>query len=303
MEDADSFEIVKYPAINDHGDEYILPDDSIAQFPPGSTVPVGARLTRLMNTALHGARYTLQSLLKRKATYAGLGQQRWWAALYQQSPTVDDGVFFTKNMFRFYASEPHALERQVYQAWDFAITESQQNDYTVGTTGYQDTENNLYVAEVSRFRSDDAHDIVDLILDMWVAHGSCALIGFEDGQIWKTMKSTFVRRCEERGLFPSYELLVPLSDKAARARPLKGLMQGGKVYFKSKASWWEEVRKELTQFLSGGKHDDIVDSLSWLARLSLLHTAPKAVAHKPMKSWKDGLTARLKGRTGGHMSA
>jgi hypothetical protein len=37
--DGDKFEIVKYPAINDQGDEYILPDDSIAQFPPSSPPP------------------------------------------------------------------------------------------------------------------------------------------------------------------------------------------------------------------------------------------------------------------------
>lgn len=260
MEDADTFEIVKYPAINDQGDEYILPDDSIEQLPPGSDIPEGARMTRPMNTALHPARYTLASLLKRKATYYALGQQRWWHALYQQSPTVDDGVYFTKKMFRFYVNEPHPLERSVYQTWDFAITEGQQNDYTVGATGYQDTGNNLHVADIVRFKSDDSFVIADAILDNWVAHGSCALLGFEDGQIWKAVSAVFLRRCEERGLFPSYELMVPLSDKAARAQPLRGLMQGGKVWFKDKAPWWEPCRKELTQFLSGGKHDDIVDA-------------------------------------------
>lgn len=303
MEDADTFEIVKYPAINDQGDEYILPDDSIEQLPPGSDIPEGARMTRPMNSALHPARYTLASLLKRKATYYGLGQQRWWHALYQQSPTVDDGVYFTKKMFRFYVNEPHLLERSVYQTWDFAITEGQQNDYTVGATGYQDTSNNLHVADIVRFKSDDSFVIADAILDNWVAHGSCALLGFEDGQIWKAVSAVFLRRCEERGLFPSYELMVPLSDKAARAQPLRGLMQGGKVWFKDKAAWWEVCRKELTQFLSGGKHDDVVDSLAWLARLSLKHTAPRKAEPKPVKSWKDGLMARLSGIDRSHMSA
>lgn len=217
-------------------------------------------MTRPMNTALHPARYTLASLLKRKATYFGLGQQRWWHALYQQSPTVDDGVFFTKKMFRHYVTDPHPLERSTYQTWDFAITEGQQNDFTVGATGHVDERNNLHVADLVRFKSDDSFVIADAILDNWVAHGSCAQIGFEDGQIWKAVSAVFLRRCEERGLFPSYELLVPLSDKAARAQPLRGLMQGGKVWFKDKATWWEQCSKELTQFLSGGKHDDIVDA-------------------------------------------
>jgi predicted phage terminase large subunit-like protein len=118
----------------------------------------------------------------------------------------------------------------------------------------------LHVADLVRFKSDDSFVIADAILDNWVAHGSCAQIGFEDGQIWKAISAVFLRRCEERSLFPSYELLVPLSDKAARAQPLRGLMQGGKVWFKDKATWWEQCSKELTQFLSGGKHDDIVDA-------------------------------------------
>ena len=64
---------------------------------------------------------------------------------------------------------------------------------------------------------------------------------------------------------------MPLTDKAVRAQPLRGLMQGGKVWLKEKAAWREEARKEMTQFLSGGKYDDIVDALAWMARLSLAH--------------------------------
>ena len=242
-------------------------------------------------------------LMNTKATYTALGQQRWWAALYQQSPSLDDGEFFTKKMFKFYTTDPHLLERRTYQAWDFAITEKQKSDYTVGSTGYVDENNNLHVADVVRFKTDDAFIIADAILDNWVAHGSCATLGFEDGQIWKAVSAVFLRRCEERRLFPPYELLVPLTDKGVRAMPLRGLMQGGKVWFKHGADWWEETRKELTQFLSGGKHDDVVDSLSWLARLALKHTAPKKAEAKPMKSWKDDLAARLRGQSGGHMAA
>lgn len=298
----DKFEIVKYPAINDQGDEYILPDDSIEQFPPGSDVPEGARMTRQMNTPLHPDRYTMQMLLNTKATYYGLGQQRWWAALYQQNPAPDDGVYFTKKMFRFYSSDPHITERRAYQAWDFAITEKQQNDYTVGATGYQDHNGNLHVADVVRFKSDDAFIIADAILDNWVKHGSNALLGFEDGQIWKSIKAVFLRRCQERKLYPAYELLVPLTDKGARAQPLKGLMQNGKVWFKQAAPWWEETRKELTQFLSGGKHDDIVDALAWMARLSLNHKAPAPPGAKRLPSWRDKLRGLTSGTTS-HMAS
>ena len=292
----DEFQVVRYPAINDQGDEYILADDNITQLPPGSTIPHGARLTRVMGTALHPERYSRESLLKRKATYYALGQQRWWAALYQQAPAIDDGVFFKSEMFKFFRNLPSELDRAMYQTWDFAITEKQQSDYTVCATGMQDTDGNLYVVDVIRFKSDDSFVIADAILDAWVKHGACARIGFEDGVIWKTLHAVFKRRCAERQLFPAYDLLVPVSDKAARAQPMRGLMQGGRVLFKERAQWWDEVKKEMTQFLSGGKHDDIVDALAWLTRLALGHrvSSRRPKQRKPA-SWKDSWTARSGG--------
>ena len=93
--------------------------------------------------------------------------------------------------------------------------------------------------------------IADAILDNWVKHGACALLGFEDGQIW----------------------------------------------FKEKAAWWEDARKEMTQFLSGGKHDDIVDALAWMTRLSLTHRVTPRSRENPVKSWKDKLKAYSAGIT------
>lgn len=299
----DKFEIVRYPAINDQGDEYILADDTIVQLPLGAEVPEGAKLTRPHMTALHGERYTLDALLRRKQTYFALGQQRWWHALYQQNPTPDDGTYFTKKMFRFATSEPHPLERNGYQAWDFAITEKQKNDWIVGVNGWQDQRDDLYVTDVVRFKSDDSYVIVDAVLDFWVAHGATALIGFEDGQIWKSLKSVFERRCQERALYPSYEVLAPFTDKFVRAQPLRGRMQLGKVLFNNRASWWDAVRKELIGFGAGSKHDDTVDALSWLVRLTLARSAPRVKEPKQMKSWKDKLPGLMKHHGGSHMSA
>ena len=61
-------------------------------------------------------------------------------------------------------------------------------------------------------------------------------LGMEDGQIWKTMQSQFEKRCKERKVYPSTQILVPLTDKLVRANPIKGRMQLGKVYFPKKGS-------------------------------------------------------------------
>lgn len=293
------FEIVRYPAINEHGDEYILEDDSIAEIPPGAPVPEGAVMTRPHNTALHPARYSTAAVLRKKANYIAAGMKRMWDALYQQNPTPDEGIYFGKNMFRHYVHQPVTHGRFVYQAWDFAITTGEQNDWTVGTTLLQDEYDNLYVLDVLRFRSDDGIEIVESILDYQQQWGA-QLLGFEDGQIWKALASQFKKRCEERQIYPSYELLTPLTDKMVRASPLRGRMQLGKVYFPNNAPWFSTLQTELLRF-PGGKHDDQVDSLAWCVRLTLSRAAPKLPQPKPLPSWKDKLK-KLETR-GGAMAA
>lgn len=299
--DGDKFEIIRYPAINESGDEFILPDESIAEIPPGTPVPEGSRLTRRMNTAVHPARYTTEAMQRIKRNLIAGGQKRVWDALYQQNPIPDEGNFFSKEMFQYYSTEPRREDLHVYQSWDFAISEGKESDYTVGMCIGVDHRDAVYVLDVRRFRSQDAFMIVDTMLDF--AEHYDAVLGVEDGQIWKALESQFTKRCEERRIYPSYEVLKPLTDKMVRANPLRGRMQLGKVYFNRAAHWFTELYKEMLHF-PAGKHDDQVDALSWAIRLTLSRAAPRARRTEPkLPSWKDGLSGYIKGSGGSHMSA
>lgn len=303
--DGEKFEIVRYPAINEEGDEYILADDRIVEIPPGSPVPEGARMTRPHGTALHPERYTTEALRRKKLNYKAAGMIRMWNALYQQNPTPDSGIYFTKDLFRRYAHAPSRRGRTIYQAWDFAITEGEQNDYTVCATILQDEFDNLYVLDVFRFKSDDGNAIVEHMIDQYVMW-DVDYLGMEDGQIWKAIRSQFERRCQERKVYPTFEVLVPLTDKLVRANPLKGRMQLGKVYFpEDNARPWVEVCvRELIVF-PNGKNDDQVDALAWAVRMTLNHSAPRDPAPKPKgpESWKTRLARELAGAGGGHMAS
>ena len=301
--EGDAFEIVKYPAINDENDEYILADDTMVQIPPDQPVPEGARLTRQMGTAIHPARYSTQQMLNIKRNFIAGGQKRIWDALYQQNPTPDDGNFFTKEMFRYYGTAPDRRELYVYQAWDFAISEGKEADYTVGVCIGVDHRDNVYVLDVRRFRSGDGGYIIDTILD-FANEWNADQLGFEDGQIWKALDFQFQKRCEERRQYPSFELLKPLTDKMVRANPLKGRMQLGKVFYDKNAPYFDALYRELIVF-PAGKHDDCVDGLSWAVRLTLARAAPRdnRPQLKPQKSWKDKLNALVGGRGGTHMAA
>jgi len=300
MEDGDKFEIVRYPAINEGYDEYIDQDDHIVKVYPGHEPPAEATLTRLSNTALHEERYDLGYLTKLKKAYYATGKQRIWHALYQQAPAPEDGLFFTKEMVKYGDFEKRSTYN-VYQAWDFAITEKQQNDWTACTTIWQTPEGNYIIAEVRRFKSNDGEAIVDRILDAYEEHKP-NFVGFEDGQIFKSLRSTFTRRCQERLLYPAYDLLVPLTDKFVRAGPLKGLMQSGRVSVQSGKDWTKDFVDELLKF-GAAKHDDQIDATAWTIRVAIEHQPQRAKAPvRKLGSWKEKLKNHAAHGVG-HMAA
>lgn len=302
--EGEKYEIVKYAAINEGYDEYLVDEREIIQVVHPQPAPAGAVLLRPADTALHQERYTLDYLKRIKANFYATGQQRVWSALYQQNPIPAEGVQFTKDMFKYFGTRPERGNCRVYQAWDFAISTKQTSDWTVGTTMFQNEVNDMMEVDLVRFRTDSSFIIVDEILDQFEKWRP-DLIGFEDGQIWKSIKDIFIRRCNERGLYPNYEVLVPLTDKMVRAGPLRGRMQMGKVYFDANAKYRGEADREMLRF-PGGKNDDIVDARAWCVRLSLIHSPPRALIGPPKKleSWKDRLRGMAAGPDGTtHMAA
>lgn len=296
--DVDQFVIVKYPAIAEF-DEYLDPvSDQIVRLSPDQVPDSNLDLIPLRREgeALHPERFDVKALRKIRATVP----PRFWSALYQQNPVPDDGSFFTTDMFRR-APLPPLDECYVSIAWDFAISAKKKNDFTVGTVLLQDCSDMIHVADVLRFKSDDADYIVGAILSLakkW-KHPSL-IVGFEDGQIYKTMASTLRRAMQQASFYPATRVLPPLTDKEVRATPLKGLMQQGRVTFNTEGDWYDGMRAEMLRFPSG-VHDDYVDSAAWAAQMVLERSPPRAKAKKSVKSWKDQFCTGQSGAS--HMSA
>jgi predicted phage terminase large subunit-like protein len=290
--DVDRFEVIKYPAIAEH-DEYL---DTATDMIVYDAAPEQGRLLRNKGEALHPARFDLKKLNTIKRTIP----QRFWSALYQQNPVPDDGAYFTKDQFKR-GPIPETKNSKVYIAWDFAISEKAQNDYTVGTVGLQDYDDMLHAAEVVRFKSADAFFIVESILSLakrWY-HPSLQL-GFEDGQIYRSIEALLKKRMRETKFYPSIVVLKPITDKMARGRVLQGRMQQGMVSFNHQAEWYDTVRNEMLRF-PAGVHDDCVDSLAWMAQMAVGSEPPKAPKPKAPKSWKDKLNGGVAGVS--HMAA
>lgn len=296
---ADQFEIVSYPALAElyewrHPETLHLVRTEGAEPPDG-----GYELLREPGEAVHPARYDVDALMRIKANL----HPRVWSALYQQNPVPDEGMYFQKEYFRYAKSFPDMRHTRIYTAWDFAIGEKQTNDWTVGATLMQDQADCLHVLDVHRIKA-DSFAIVEAILNVADRWGQIPetdyLLGFEDGQIFKAIKPLLEKRMSERKTYPSYEVMKPLTDKHARARPLQGRMQQGRVYFPESASWTAQAVQEMLRF-PAGTHDDVVDALAWAARLCMGKAPPAPPQGVRLPSWRDQL--EIDHAVGSHMSA
>jgi len=259
---ADQFEVVHYPAIAEHDEPY-----------------------RKKGEALHPERYSLEQLLKIKRTMHPAD----WEALYQQNPVVADGDFFTRDMFHIYdvKDRPPLSALTIYQAWDLAIGTKEVNDYSVGACIGIDENDNHYVLDVHAGRW-GAFELVEEILN-FAKRYSPMIVGIETSQIEMAIGPLLSKRMRETNNFIRIERLKPgRRDKMMRARPLQGRMQQGMVRWPKGASWFHETQNEMLSF-PAGKHDDRVDSLSWVYLMLDSMRTPYIPKEKPKPGWRDKL--------------
>jgi predicted phage terminase large subunit-like protein len=283
-DEIDNWEIIEYPALATET-EWLTKAGEIIRSPTAANVD--DYKLRGKGEALHPARYDYKRLMRKKRTM----EPRHWSALYQQNPVPDEGVYFTKDMFRYTGSLPPLHQMNIFAAFDLAIGEKQQNDYTVGVVGGLDYNDQLIIFDLVRFKG-DSFKIVEAILNVYEKYHP-SMIGIEKGQLELAIKPILKKRMRERRLYPTLAegeyALVPITDKMTRARPLQGRMQQGMLYFLDTQPWLETLRYEMLRF-PGGVNDDIVDACAWLARLALSQKAPKKPTNKEAsKSWKKQL--------------
>lgn len=281
----DRWEIIKYPAIATANEYLSLESGRISAELKSKKTYTGYKLLRKEGEALHPERFALNQLLKYKRTL----QPRHWSALYQQNPVPDEGLFFTKDMFRFVPDMPDYRKMYVFVAWDLAVGQRQSNDWTVGVVGALDWKDDLYIIDVLRAKWQSINQ-ADVIIDTHVKYGA-TLTGIEKGVLEMALRPHLDRRMKERRQYiPLAEgdsALKPVTDKIVRARPLQGRMQQGKVLFVHGQPWLDTVQQELLRF-PGALHDDIVDGMAWLVRM-VLNQGPPPEPKKVVKykSWRD----------------
>lgn len=285
-DEIDDWEVVNYPAIAE-GDEYLMPDGSIAVDP---LVVDGARKLRNKGEALHPHRYDLPRLNRIKSRMP----PSQWNALFQQNPVPDDGDFFSKDMFRYEPMLDGTRDEYVFlTAWDVAIGEKRRNDWSVGVVVAADKHNNMHVVDMVRGRFGTI-ELVNAACDL-IQKWDCLQFGMEHGQIKMTLWPLIVEEMRRRKITCGIsEELKPITDKETRATPLRGMMQTGRVFFPHRvnAPWVETAVGEMLRFPLGA-HDDIVDALAWATRLFQKAPKPLIVARDELRGerpWRDRLS-------------
>jgi len=286
IREIDEWEIIEYPAIALE-DEYLNLDGTVTTTPNDDK----SKFLRLKGGALHPDRFDYTRLMKTKRSL----QPRHWSALYQQNPIPEEGMFFTKGMFRFEQS-PTFIELPIVIMWDLAIGLKQQNDYSVGVVGCLDQYDRIHILEMVRGKW-DTHGIAEAMLALYGKYKLMSIgniqMGIESGSIQMAIMPHLNKLMSDERIFPSMvpeDQVRPINDKLARARPLQGRMMHGKVIFPMPITnpWVEDMQHEMLRF-PGGVHDDIVDAMAWLTRVFANISPPKPPKPKKLASWKDRL--------------
>lgn len=291
-EERENWDLISYPAIAEQ-DEYLLKDGTIRQgvTDADEITDENARLLRRKGDALHAERYTVNDLRKLKHGMAPL----MWSALYQQSPTPEDGDFFKKDDYRERWLDPaYRSLCKVFITADYAIGKKDRNNFTVLGAWALDSNDDLYLLEIRRGRW-KTREIAENAVAMVASHNATLYAG-EQGQIHHAVWPIIEEELIKQRLYPSVnDTLVPIQDKEVRARPLQGRVQRHKLFFSFDTPKAPDVYgvalREMLQF-PNGLHDDCVDMMAWGARLAM--DLPLPVSKAPVKrppSWKDQLTA------------
>lgn len=221
-------------------------------------------LGRSIGEALWEERFSLEKLNEIKTQIGSY----WFSALYQQSPTAQDGNIFKRSDFKYFkltselydlASEKiYAKDCPTFACVDLAISTDEKADYTVAVIFALSPDRNILILEVIREKIDPVRHLP--FLKNLFNRFNIKLFGIESVQYQKTL----VKQALAEGI-PTKELRAD-KDKYSRALPIAALLEAGKVYFKQNAEWLGDFESELLAF-PNGKNDDQVDALAYITML------------------------------------
>lgn len=197
-----------------------------------------------------------------------------FASLYQQRPTVADGIIFKRENIRRYKLGEQPDDLRYYAASDHAVGTQQRNDPSCFGKGGIDKNDDLWMTELywQRVASDVA---VEAMLTMAGGKNRPVQWWAERGHISKSIGPFLRKRMLETGTYINLVEVTPSVDKVQRAQSIAARVAMGKVWF-PEGPLWDRAIEELLAF-PNGLHDDFVDMLAYFG----LGLASQFGARKP----------------------
>lgn len=208
-------------------------------------------LGREIGQALWPERYDETVLTKIRAA---IGEYNF-SSQYQQSPMPSKAGLFDIGKIEIIGNAPANLE--IVRFYDLAATAKKHSDYTAGVKLGIDKQENIYILHVYRAQKVPTH----VHEDIWQ---NATLDGREVPIRLEAEKQGIVQLdyilTDRRFRGYILDAKAPIGDKYARATPIAGRVNAGKV-FMVEGEWNRAFLDELSVFPMG-EHDDQVDALS-----------------------------------------
>lgn len=185
-----------------------------------------------------------------------------FAALYQQRPTVADGILFRRETIQRYKPADLPDDLRIYCASDHAVATGQRNDFSVFLKVGVDKQSNIYLVDCfwAKVRTDAA---VEAMLAMAGGNMRPSLWWAERGHISKSIGPFLFKRMQETGVYINIREVTPIGDKEQRAQSIAARVAMGKVFIPTGPAWAEKLIDQMLAF-PNGNHDDAVDALAYI---------------------------------------
>ena len=199
-------------------------------------------------------------------------------ALQYMHDTTGGDTGIIRQIRRYYESPQKIIKDMdlvVAAAWDTALKDKQQNDFSVCYIGGLGKDGRVYLLDriKGRFSLPELLDLNNDIYNEWHPH----VVYFEDSAMGTPAIQTLMAELPH---IPTMAILASSGGKTPRAHTLSPYLHGGHVLFPAYADWYKDSEYQLTHF-PYVDHDDDIDSLYILVTnlINIIH--PTQIFNRP----------------------